>query len=235
MKIKDFALKNKKKIFAICILLLIIAFSVVLYFIVAKPLISFVNEPDRFKMWVQSHGILSHIAFVLMVIFQIIIAFVPGEPFELVAGYAFGPIMGTLLCVIGSVIGGVLVFMLTRKYGAPLVELFFEKEKIENLKFLKESRKRNIIMFLLFLIPGTPKDILSYFAGLTDIKITYWILICSVAKLPSIVTSTISGGALGSEKYITAIIFLLVTVAISLLGIWCYKLICKKLRKNKGQ
>lgn len=233
MKLKSFAIKNKRKIFATCILLLITVFSVILYFIVAKPLIRFVSEPEHFKEWVQGHGILSHIAFVLMVVFQIIIAFVPGEPFELVAGYAFGPLMGTLLCVIGSVIGGALVFMLTRKYGMPLVELFFQKEKIENLKFLKEFRKRNIIIFLLFLIPGTPKDILSYFAGLTDIKFKYWLLICSVAKLPSIVTSTISGGALSSEKYIMAIIFLLVTVAISLLGVWCYKIICKKYRKNK--
>ena len=108
-----------------------------------------------------------------------------------------------------------------------LVELFFEKEKIDKLKFLKSSRKRNIIIFLLFFIPGTPKDIISYFVGLTDIKLGWWLFICSVAKLPSIITSTVSGGALGEKRYILAVVFLVATAVISLIGVGVYKQICK--------
>lgn len=227
MKIKDFAKLYKKQIFAVVILSLILAFSAAVYFIAARPLIAFINDPVMFKNFVDSRGIIAHIAFVLMVVFQIIIAFIPGEPFELAAGYAFGSLMGTLLCVIGSAIGCTLVFLLTRKFGMPLVELFFEKEKIEKLKFLKSSRKRNIIIFLLFFIPGTPKDIISYFVGLTDIKLSWWLLICSVAKLPSIITSTVSGGALGEKRYILAVVFLVATAIISLIGVGVYKQICK--------
>ncbi len=227
MKIKEIAKLYKKQIFAVTILSLIVAFSVAVYFIAARPLIAFINDPVLFKNFVDSRGILAHLAFVLMVVFQIIIAFIPGEPFELAAGYAFGSVMGTLLCVIGSVIGCTLVFLLTRKFGMPLVELFFEKEKIEKLKFLKASRKRNVIIFLLFFIPGTPKDIISYFVGLTDIKLGWWLLICSIAKLPSIVTSTVSGGALGEQKYILAFVFLAATAVISLIGVGIYKQICK--------
>lgn len=227
MKIKDFAKLYKKQIFAVIILSLILAFSVAVYFIAARPLIAFINDPVMFKNFVDSRGILAHIAFVLMVVFQIIIAFIPGEPFELAAGYAFGSFMGTLLCVIGSVIGCTIVFLLTRKFGMSLVELFFEKEKIDKLKFLKSSRKRNIIIFLLFFIPGTPKDIISYFVGLTDIKLGWWLFICSVAKLPSIITSTVSGGALGEKRYILAVVFLVATAVISLIGVGVYKQICK--------
>lgn len=227
-----FCKKYRKQIFAIIILILIVAFSVAVYFIAAKPLIKFIETPDLFKEWVDSHGILSYLAFILMIVFQIIIAFIPGELFEIVAGYAFGPIVGTILCVIGSVIGCMFVFWLTRKYGMSLVELFFSKEKINKLKFLKYSRKRNIIIFLLFFIPGTPKDIISYFVGLTDIKTSQWLLICTVAKLPSIVTSTVSGGALGNEKYLMAVIFFAVTALLSLLGVWIYNSVCKKLGKK---
>ncbi len=232
MKIKDFLKTNKKQIFAIVVLVAIIAFSVAVYFVAGKPLIAFINNPEKLKEFVERRGIVAYISFILMVVFQIIIAFIPGEPFELAAGYAFGGLMGTLLCVIASVIGCALVFLLTRKFGMPLVELFFEKEKIEKLKFLKSSKKRNTVLFLLFFIPGTPKDIISYFVGLTDIKLWQWLLICSFAKLPSIVTSTISGGALGQQKYVMAIVFLVITVLISTIGFGVYRLLIEKHNKK---
>ena len=232
MKIKDNFKKYKKQIYVSIILLLVLAFSVAVYFLAGKPLIEFISEPSAFKAWVGEHGFFAYIAFVLMTVFQIIIAFIPGEPFELAAGYAFGGFIGTLLCVIASVIGCTIVFGLTRKFGMPLVELFFGKEKIDKLKFLKNSKKRNIIIFLLFFVPGTPKDIITYFVGLTDIKLWQWLFICSVAKLPSIVTSTVSGGALGQQKYVTAIVFLGVTAIISAVGVLIYNKVIAKHNKN---
>lgn len=232
MNIKEKIKTNKKQIYVSIILLLVLAFSVAVYFLAGKPLIEFISEPTEFKTWVGEHGFFAYIAFVLMTVFQIIIAFIPGEPFELAAGYAFGGFIGTLLCVIASVIGCTLVFLLTRKFGMPLVELFFGKEKIDKLKFLKNSKKRNIVIFLLFFIPGTPKDIMTYFVGLTDIKLWQWLLICSVAKLPSIVTSTVSGGALGQQKYVTAIVFLGATAIISAVGVLIYNKVIAKHNKN---
>ena len=232
MNIKEKIKTNKKQIYVSIILLLVLAFSVAVYFIAGKPLIEFISEPSAFKAWVGEHGFFAYIAFVLMTVFQIIIAFIPGEPFELAAGYAFGGFIGTLLCIIASVIGCTIVFGLTRKFGMPLVELFFGKEKIDKLKFLKNSKKRNIVIFLLFFIPGTPKDIITYFVGLTDIKLWQWLLICSVAKLPSIVTSTVSGGAFGQQKYVTAIVFLGVTAIISAVGVLIYNKVIAKHNKN---
>lgn len=232
MNIKEKIKTNKKQIYVSIILLLVLAFSVAVYFLAGKPLIEFISEPSAFKAWVGEHGFFAYIAFVLMTVFQIIIAFIPGEPFELAAGYAFGGFIGTLLCVIASVIGCTIVFGLTRKFGMPLVELFFGKEKIDKLKFLKNSKKRNIVIFLLFFIPGTPKDIITYFVGLTDIKLWQWLLICSVAKLPSIVTSTVSGGAFGQQKYVTAIVFLGVTAIISAVGVLIYNKVIAKHNKN---
>ena len=232
MNIKEKIKTNKKQIYVSIILLLVLAFSVAVYFLAGKPLIEFISEPSAFKAWVGEHGFFAYIAFVLMTVFQIIIAFIPGEPFELAAGYAFGGFIGTLLCIISSVIGCTIVFGLTRKFGMPLVELFFGKEKIDKLKFLKNSKKRNIVIFLLFFIPGTPKDIITYFVGLTDIKLWQWLLICSVAKLPSIVTSTVSGGAFGQQKYVTAIVFLGVTAIISAVGVLIYNKLIAKHNKN---
>lgn len=225
-------MKQKNKLAAVIIIVAVAVFSVAVYIYFGKPLISFVNKPQQFRAWVEKNGIFADIAFVFMVVFQIVVAIIPGEPFEIGAGYAFGALHGTLLCMIGSLIGGVTVFLISRKFGIKIVEIFVSREKIDNLKFLKYSKKRNAIMFLLFLIPGTPKDVLSYCAGITDIKLSYWIFICVVAKIPSIATSTIGGSAIGGEKYTVAIVAFAVTAVVSIVGVFAYRKITEYHNKH---
>ena len=153
---------------------------------------------------------------------QIVIAVIPGEPFEIAAGYAFGAVEGTIICMLGSAIGGTMVFLLVKKFGIKLVEVFISVDKINSLRFLKDDKKRDILMFLLFFIPGTPKDALSYFAGLTKMDIKTWILITTIAKFPSIVTSTVGGNAIGKSDYIFAVIVFAVTLVISGIGLAFY-------------
>ena len=124
-------------------------------------MIEFVREPERFRAWVDSSGFVSRVIFVGMVIFQLIIALIPGEPLEMGAGYAFGAVEGTILCIIGCVIGSALVFLFVRRFGVKLVEVFFPREKIRSLRFLQDSRRLNLLTFIVFFIPGTPKDLRS--------------------------------------------------------------------------
>ncbi|MDD4311820.1 MAG: TVP38/TMEM64 family protein, partial [Eubacteriales bacterium] len=168
------------------------------------------------------------VLFVGLIILQIVIAFIPGEPFELAAGYAFGTLWGTLLVWIGAIIGTTIVFLFVRKIGIKAVEVFFPREKIDSLKYLQDEKKLNAAAFILFLIPGTPKDLLTYLAGLTKIRLLPWILLTSIARIPSIVTSTISGNALGIEKYSLAIIVYAVTALVSGLGLLLYQRIQRK-------
>jgi len=101
-------------------------------------------------------------------------------------------------------------------------ELFFSLEKLRSLRFLQNPKKRDILFFLLFLLPGTPKDLLCYFAGLTEISTASWICIQLLGRIPSILTSTLGGDALGSEKYWIAAIVLTATAVISWLGLAVY-------------
>lgn len=222
----NITLKQKKIISITAIGLFIIFCSAVGWF-VGRPMIQFVSEPEKFRLWVNSHGIMGDITFVFMTAFQVIIAFVPGEPLEIGAGYAFGAIMGTWLCMIGTTIGSLIVLLLVRKLGIRFVEVFFTYEKIKGLKFLQNSKRLSVIIFLIFFLPGTPKDLVTYFVGLTDIKLSRFLLLVSIARLPSIITSAIGGGALGVEKYNQAIIVFSVTLIISLIGLLCYKIIIK--------
>ena len=191
--------------------------------IAGKPLVQFVSDPEAFRVWVDAHGIWSRVVFVAMVVFQVVVALIPGEPLEIGAGYAFGAVEGTLLCLLGITLGGMLVFGLVRKFGVRLLEVFFPAEKIKSLKFLQNEKRLNLVAFLVFAIPGTPKDLLSYFAGLTPMKFSVWLLITSVARLPSVISSTWGGSALNEKQYGKAVIIFAVTMVLSGIGYLIYQ------------
>lgn len=228
---QELTLRQKRIIGSIVIAAFLVFCAAVGWFI-GRPMIRFVSEPEKFRNWVNSHGIFGRIAFLGMVFFQVVIAFVPGEPLEIGAGYAFGALEGTLLCVAGITLGSIAVFLLVRRFGIRLVEIFFSYEKIRSLKFLQKSKKRDIVIFLLFFLPGTPKDLFTYFAGLTDMKLSSFLLLASLARMPSVLTSTLGGSALGLEEYKTAIIVFAVTILISGAGLLIYNVYKNKINKS---
>lgn len=219
---------RKKKIAAGVGLLLFVLITAALCLLVGRPMIDFVSQPEKFRDWVDSHGIVSRLAFIGMVVFQAIVAVIPGEPLEIGAGYAFGAVEGTFLCVVGTTVGGIIVFALARTLGMRIVSLFFSEEKIRSVSFLQNTRRLNTVAFLVFLLPGTPKDLLSYCAGLTQIRWSFWLLLTSLARLPSIVTSTVGGNALGVQRYAFAVGVFAVTLVLSGIGLYLYNRIAKK-------
>jgi len=214
--------KQKKQLAGIVTIVLVL-FSLVIFWFVGRPLIKFVSQPERFRAWVDHHGLWGRLAFIGMMILQIIVAIIPGEPLEIGAGYAFGALEGTLLCMVSVVIGSALVFCLVRKFGVKAVEIFFSREKIDSVRFLQNSRNLNFLVFTVFFIPGTPKDILTYCVGLTKMRFRTWLVISGVARIPSIITSTVGGDALGLKNHGFAVLVFLVTLAISAMGLLLYK------------
>lgn len=185
-------------------------------------------DKESFKLWMDAHGVVGRFVFIGMVILQIMVAIVPGGPIEVAGGYAFGAVEGTVLFIVGATIGSLLVFILVRKFGQKFVELYFKEHEIKKLDFLKDDEKRDMLFMILFVIPGTPKDLLCYVAGLTRMKFGMFLFICSIGRLPAVIGSAISGSALSGEKFVTAIIALAVTIILSGLGILIYYRIVKK-------
>ena len=219
---------RQKKWTGFLLLVVFAVFSIVLFWFVGKPMLATLSQPEQFRAWVDAHGILGRLAMIGMMAFQIIVAIVPGEPLEIGAGYAFGAWEGTLLCLIGSVLGSLLLFCFVRKFGVKIVELFFPREKIQSISFLRNTHKLHLLIAVLFLIPGTPKDLIGYCAGLTPMKCSAWLLITTPARIPSILTSTLGGDALGMQRYSLAWIVLGVTLILSLVGFLAYRALCRK-------
>ena len=231
---------QKKQWIAILSIAAVLVLSVILWRTLGASLVKFLSNPEALRAWVEEKGWRSRIAFGAMVILQIVVAIIPGEPFEIAAGYAFGWLEGTLLCIVSAAIGSIITFALVRKFGMKLVRIFFSEEQINSVKFLKTNEKRDFLFLIIYMLPGTPKDLLGYFAGLTDLPFPVFCLICSLGRIPSVITSTIGGNALGTQRYGAAIIVFVITLAISGLGLLIYNRICKKSRgknppeKEKG-
>ena len=224
--------ERHRKALTIAGIVIFILFMAVIAWYIGRPLVRFVEEPEKFQLWVDSHGIWGRLAFIGMVVLQVIVAIIPGEPLEIGAGYAFGAIEGTVLCLIGMFIGGVAVFAFVRRFGIKAVEVFFSREKIDSLRFLQNEKRLKTIAFLLFFLPGTPKDILSYVVGLTKLPLSTWLLLTSLARLPSVLTSTLAGAALGEGEHVSAVVVFGITLLLSAAGFSCYRLI-KRYREKR--
>lgn len=183
---------------------------------------------ESFRDYIGSFGMLGWLVLLLLQILQVFIALIPGELVESAAGFAFGPVTGTLLCYAGVAIASCLVFGLTRRFGVKLVEVFISREKINELRFINTDSKRNLFIFLVFFIPGTPKDLLTYFVGLTDIRLSAFLLISLVARIPSVVSSTFGGHLLGEGNYWGAVILYGTTGIVSLGGLAVYNAMLRR-------
>ena len=97
---------------------------------VGRPMLRFVSEPEKFRLWVDGHGLWGRVLYVGMCFLQVVVAIIPGEPLEIAGGYAFGAVWGTVLCLIGLFLGSVVIFALVRRFGQSVVEVFFPPEKL---------------------------------------------------------------------------------------------------------
>lgn len=219
---------KQKKQLGIGILLAVLAASALICWKVGKPMLQLAADPEVFREWIEGFGIWGRFLYVGMVFLQVFVAIIPGEPLEIVGGCAFGTIEGMLLCLLGGMLGSFAVIVLVRRFGVRLVTLFFSEEKLRSIRFLKSSPRRTFLFMLIFTLPGTPKDLLCYFAGLTDIRLPALMVICTLGRIPSVVTSAILGDALGTRSYFLAVIVFIVTLAISCGGLLLYQRICRR-------
>ena len=200
--------------FAIVILLLTL--------FITKILAPYLRSTEELRTFLDSYGWKGYLVLMGLQCLQVVVALIPGEVVELGAGYAYGALEGTFICLIGVAISSSLIFLLVKKVGVSLVETLISREKLLQLRFINSERKLNRVVFLLFFIPGTPKDVLTYFVGLTHMRLPEFLLISLTARIPSVVSSTICGQMLGDKNFQMAGIVYAITGAISILGYYLY-------------
>lgn len=206
---------NKKKIVLISIISIAVLILLGIFFTL---------DINKILEYAKSmpHGI-KELFMILIVTLQIFIAFIPGEPIELAAGYMFGSVWGTIICLIGSFLGTIVVYYLVKTFGSKVINLMFKKEQIKKVEGLFEKKKNLMWIFILFLIPGTPKDVMTYLVSLTNIKLYRWLIVTTIGRIPSIITSTFITGSIREQNYLMAIIVGIITVFLVVFGFFYYK------------
>lgn len=189
----------------------------------------------KLKDFAAEHWLAGSLIFIGICILQVVIALIPGEAVEIAAGVIFGSVGGTVICLIGATLGSVIVLFLVRRFGRKFVESLYPREKIDSLPILRDPKKRNATIFLLFLIPGTPKDLITYIIGLTEVSVPMYVLLTTVARIPSIAMSTIGGDAFSEGKLFEAVIIFAIAAVVSGAGYLAYIIIQKRWNKKHGE
>ena len=154
------------------------------------------------RAWVDGWGLWAPLAFVGLQTFHVIVFVLPGEVVQIAGGYLFGVWKGTLLAVAGTLPGAAIDFGLARALGRPFVANLFPRERLLALEKLLSSRSAKTVFFLLFLIPGIPKDILCYVAGVSPLGFWFFLGVSTLGRIPGILGSSMIGDAASSENWV---------------------------------
>lgn len=189
--------KTIKIIIFIITIMILIGCTIYLYSIMKELLKP--EGRENLKIEIQQNGPNGILLLLGLEAAQIFLPILPGEPIEILAGMCYGTFGGLIFIMLSVFIVTAMIFFMVRKFGRDFVYTMVSKEKIqkiENSKLFTHPKQIEYIMLILFLLPGTPKDLLTYLAGLLPIKPSRFIVIATLARLPSIISSTYAGATL---------------------------------------
>lgn len=211
---------------------LIIAIVVYLAWdILAKgPLTRFLMNRDELVAAVESWGIFAPLLYIILQVIQTVVAPIPGQIVGSIGGFIFGA-WGVLWTSIGTLIGCFIVFKIARRFGRPLLEKIFKKSSIERFDFIINSKSASLALFLIFLLPGFPDDIICYIAGLTNLPIRKLMVIVLLGRLPVITLTNYIGAGLVDNVALVAAVSIIAVLILGL-GVWQRERIMKFLKRD---
>lgn len=217
-KVKDYVRTHRKNVIKFTVLIAVVAAMIGVTIWLMPWIISLKDEAGRqaFELYIKSKGVWGVAILLGIQVLQVVIALIPGEPVEVIAGLLYGTFGGWAICTVGMLIGTVMVYYLVKLLGLSFFQDVVDEGKLEKFKFLQDTKRLELLTFILFFIPGTPKDILTYFMPLTKIKPLTFFVIVTVARIPSVISSTFAGASIGEGKWLQT---LLIFLGIGLIGI----------------
>ncbi|MEG1314176.1 MAG: VTT domain-containing protein [Anaerovoracaceae bacterium] len=201
-------------------LLLIIVIGIPLYiYFFQRDLIMQFKSFDDILAFLNKYKTESILVYIGLQILQIIISIIPGQAFQFAAGYLYGFLPGILFSIIGALLGTTMSFYLAKFLGKDAMHLMFGEEKMTYFINRLNSKKSYVIVFLIYLIPGLPKDLVSYAAGVSEIKIKPFLFLSLIGRIPGMSGSLLIGhfyntGTYGGILIVGTITFLSILLCI---------------------
>ena len=220
---------DKKFVLKLCALGLVGIIALIVLVRFAPQIIELAKNPQNFADYLNSFGYMGVVIFILCEVLQVIIALIPGDLFHISAGFIYGMPAGFLLAYFGELLGALCAFGLAKYFGADIVKKFVSEKQIEKTSQLINSAKGTFGILVLCLIPGLPKDILIYVAGITPVKPLRFLTIFLLCRIPDIYIKASGGSVLYDQNYTGLIIVLAALVVLLGLGF----ILKKKFIKDK--
>ena len=202
------------------LLVLLIAAIIFLTIKYAPGITNLVKNPGKFRTLLLSLGLVSIPVFIGLQAVQVVITAIPGELVQLAGGYVFGTFLGTVYSTAGIILGSVIAFYIARLLGFRLIKNFLSPNDLERLDMLINSPKIEITLFLLFLIPGIPKDILVYLAGFTPIDPWRFFILFTIARFPGLLATSFIGSNIQERDYLPVIIVSIIGCILFVIGLF---------------
>jgi uncharacterized membrane protein YdjX (TVP38/TMEM64 family) len=227
-------MKKFDKSFWINAVFVIVITGILIYvsIVYAPEVTGFVSHPKKFAAFILSYGPTGALVFMLFQILQVVVAIIPGEIIQIAGGYVFGTFWGTVYSTVGITAGYLIVFFMVRFFGFRLVKELVSEKYLATYYQLINSPGSEITIFVLFLLPGMPKDILVYICGLTPVKPLQFFIIITIARFPSMLGASYIGANMQRENYAMVIIISVISCVLFVMGFVFKDRIIAKIKKT---
>ncbi len=168
---------------------------------------------DRYKM---AGGFI----YVGLQILQIMIPVIPGQALQLAAGYMYHFFPGLFLSLLGIGLGTVISFTIARVLGHDAMVLLFGQERVQTFVRRLNSKRAYLIIFLLYLMPGFPKDFICFAAGVSEIRLVPFLILSLVGRTPALALSILIGNMTRVGSYSGALVAVAAAALLFVLFFW---------------
>lgn len=229
--------KDRPKLSRKTILMLIGAAAVFIAASIAMlPLIRLLSSKTGQEIIIekmQDFGIFAPLLYVLLQVVQVVIAVIPGGPIPMIGGVLFGEWGALALSLAGFFLGTVIVYYLVKWIGRPIVDRFVSEKHFKKFDFLLEERRIALLIFIVFLLPGLPKDVLTYLISFNPkVKPMHLFLLTTLGRTPATILTVFLGGSLWDGNYKLAIILSALILIFACGGFFVKKYVDKKTEHN---
>lgn len=218
--------KNVKKNlikYILLALVVIVLIGIIIWLFPIMKNITTTQGQIEFKEKIDGMGIIGALVLFGLQFAQIFLVVLPGEPLEVLAGMCYGAFWGSVFIFASVFITTTLIVVLTKRFGEKFINSIWNEKKInkiKNSKVFKNAQKIEILMIILFLIPGTPKDLLVYIGAILPINHFRFILIATFMRFPSVISSTLAGANIATGNFKSMVWVYVVTIIITIFAIF---------------
>ena len=172
-------------------------------YLLARQYLGFMRTPATFRVWLRSFGPWAPVVFVAVQTLQVLVAPIPGQAVGLASGYVFGVVYGTLYSMVGTLLGTTLAMAIARRYGRSYAERFVATDSLTRFDDAVAD-DGYLAIFVSFLLPGLPDDVICFAAGLTRIPLSHLVVIALVGRFPSVLLLNLAGSQVADRQLAVA-------------------------------